>query len=398
MKDEKRKFLLLQGPMSYFFKELYLHLKNSNFEVTKICFNGGDLFLSAGIDTIKFTEKPSEFLNFLKILQLRNNFTDVVFYGDCRFYHLEAKKFFADKNVKFHIFEEGYFRPYWVTYENIGVNDCSDIPRNKEFYQNLEIYEENNHKFQKLKPTLAKKILLTYIYYVFRVFFEKTEFKNYLPHRTSLPEIEANGWFKKLLTYKITNYKARKLQKKISKSGKKFFLVALQLCSDSQIQFHSDYADMRDFISKILEDFAKNSPSDIHLVFKSHPEENGVAGLEKFVKENAKKFNLQDRVIYIDGGNMPKFLDDMQGLIAINSTAAISALHHKKPVKIMGRALYNFEGLTSQKPLAEFWHTSEKPDEELFLKFKNYVMQKTQINGSFYSKEGVDLILRNIKI
>ncbi len=397
MNANNRNFLLLQGPMSYFFREVYFHLKSKNYNVKKICFNGGDLFLSSGIETIKYTEKAQNFIEFLEKLDAGNNFTDVVFYNDCRFYHSEAKRFFANKNVKFHIFEEGYFRPYWVTYENIGVNNFSNIPRDKNFYENLKPYDEENHIFKKFKSTFAKKILYTYIYYVFRTYFEKSDFKFYIPHRTTPPEIEANGWFKKLLLHKIKSIFNNKRQKKFLSLGKKFFLIALQLCSDSQIQFHSDYKDMKDFLVNVIKDFAENSPEDTYLVVKSHPEDNGVAELEKFVLEIAEKHNLKERIYYFDGGNMPKFLDAMLAMVTINSTAGISALHHNKPVKLMGRAFYNFAGLTDQKNLAEFWHNQEKPDELLFQKFKNYIMQKTQINGSFYSKEGINLILNNIR-
>ena len=50
----------------------------------------------------------------------------------------------------------------------------------------------------------------------------------------------------------------------------------------------------------------------------------------------------------------------------------------------MGRALYDVVGLTDQKPLDEFWRNPVPPNHEFYLKFREYLIEQTQLNGSFY--------------
>ena len=57
----------------------------------------------------------------------------------------------------------------------------------------------------------------------------------------------------------------------------------------------------------------------------------------------------------------------------------------------MGRALYDVMGLTDQKPLDELWANPSTPDRDFYLKFREYLIEHTQLNGSFYGKAPWDL-------
>jgi capsular polysaccharide export protein len=51
----------------------------------------------------------------------------------------------------------------------------------------------------------------------------------------------------------------------------------------------------------------------------------------------------------------------------------------------LGNAVYDIEGLTCNgMKLDEFWHTQTVPDMELFEKYHSYLIENTQLNGSFY--------------
>nr|WP_256681841.1 hypothetical protein [Bordetella holmesii] len=54
--------------------------------------------------------------------------TDVMLFGDCRPVHRPAVLLARSKGVRVHVFDEGYFRPYWVTMEQGGVNAHSSLP------------------------------------------------------------------------------------------------------------------------------------------------------------------------------------------------------------------------------------------------------------------------------
>jgi len=51
--------------------------------------------------------------------------TDIVLYGDTRPIHAQAVEIANKLGLSVHVFEEGYMRPYWVTYERGGTNGNS---------------------------------------------------------------------------------------------------------------------------------------------------------------------------------------------------------------------------------------------------------------------------------
>ena len=71
----------------------------------------------------------------------------MVCFGDCRFYHRIAKRVSEELNIDFFVFEEGYVRPNYVTFEQNGVNDFSDF---KNFYDRSD------------KPFLTYRYLITH--------------------------------------------------------------------------------------------------------------------------------------------------------------------------------------------------------------------------------------------
>jgi capsular polysaccharide export protein len=75
--------------------------------------------------------------------------------------------------------------------------------------------------------------------------------------------------------------------------------------------------------------------------------------------------------------------------VTINSTAGLATIGFGCPTKVLGRAVYDIEGLTDRKPLNQFWNDSEPPDPDLFLRFRHVMMERTQINGAFYTPVGM---------
>ena len=75
--------------------------------------------------------------------------------------------------------------------------------------------------------------------------------------------------------------------------------------------------------------------------------------------------------------------------MTINSTAGLATVGFGCPTKVLGRAVYDIEGLTDRKPLNQFWNDSQPPDADLFLRFRHVMMERTQINGAFYTPMGL---------
>jgi capsular polysaccharide export protein len=77
------------------------------------------------------------------------------------------------------------------------------------------------------------------------------------------------------------------------------------------------------------------------------------------------------------------------GVVVVNSTTGLSALHHGRPVTVLGSAIFDMAGLTFQGPLDDFWQRSTAPDAELFKAFRKVVVAQAQLNGSFFTEAGI---------
>lgn len=165
-----------------------------------------------------------------------------------------------------------------------------------------------------------------------------------------------------------------------------FFLVALQVHNDSQISHHSNYNDVSDFIREVLASFAKNASKTTKIVFKHHPLDRGHRNYTKLINQLCDEYDIKGRAIYGTDFHLPSLIKHCQGFITINSTTALQAIYHKKPTKITGRALYNIALLADMQPLDSFWTNPTAPDHQFYLKFREYLIEQTQLNGSFYGK------------
>jgi capsule polysaccharide modification protein KpsS len=165
--------------------------------------------------------------------------------------------------------------------------------------------------------------------------------------------------------------------------GDRYF-VPLQLASDYQVSHHSPYGSVRDFIAEVMESFGVNAASDAVLLFKHHPKDP-YEDYSAFIEQEAARLGLGGRVLYCVNGHLPTILNSCTGVITINSTVGISALHHRRPLCVRGTAIYGLEGLVT-RDLAEFMKKpwTFVPDRELFEGFRNYHLMTTQAAGNFH--------------
>ena len=82
-------------------------------------------------------------------------------------------------------------------------------------------------------------------------------------------------------------------------------------------------------------------------------------------------------------------------VVTVNSTLGASSLMRGCPTIALSNPIYNLPGLTFQGPLDAFWRDGTAPDAELFRRFRNTVIHATQINGGFYSSEGIAMAASN---
>ncbi|MBN2646522.1 MAG: hypothetical protein JXR44_01905 [Thiotrichales bacterium] len=118
---------------------------------------------------------------------------------------------------------------------------------------------------------------------------------------------------------------------------------------------------------------------------KHHPVDRGRKDYAKCIMRLAQKFGISDRVLIFYDVFLPSCLKNAKGTITINSTVGLSSVLHGTPTITLGRAVYDMPGLTNHAvPLQEFWHHQIATDNELFQKYRCYLIHHTQLNGSFY--------------
>ena len=132
-----RVFLFLQGPHGPFFNGLRKHLVRSGAEVWRVGFNAGDsAFWRDRKSYIPFLDPPDAWPETCARLLEAKAVADLVLYGDARPIHAAAIEEARKRDVTIHVFEEGYLRPYWVTYERNGSkigSFCKQIIREQFF-------------------------------------------------------------------------------------------------------------------------------------------------------------------------------------------------------------------------------------------------------------------------
>lgn len=391
-----RKFLFLQGPHGPFFSKLAEMFRTAGCIIHRIGFNAGDAYFWKHRDAYTpYTGSPEDWRKYLDGFVEDNAITDIVIYGDTREFHDAAREIAKARDIRIHCFEEGYLRPYWVTYELNGVNGHSPL-------MNLSLSEIKSRLIGEAKsqPEAPSQwgALWHHIYfgavYHWHILFRNWKYKNYKSHRSI--SVGREWWlhFHRLITMPRANYLRRRQSRRLNRSGKNYHLVLLQLAHDASFLDHSDFNNMEEFIDLCIAGFAKGAPQHHLLIFKSHPLEDGRENLPKLVKRIAKHYEIADRVQYMDGGKLASLLDPATTAVTVNSTAGQQALWRGMPLKTFGRSVYSKPELVSDQPLEEFFANPKHPDIEDYLIYRRYLLETSQFTGGYYTAVGRAQVIR----
>ena len=379
-----KRILLLQGPVGPFFSRLAGDLRRAGAEVCKINFNGGDwLFCPKGQASFRGT--LADWPGFLDRMITERSADLVFLFGDCRPIHGIAREVARRRGVTVCVFEEGYIRPDYITLEEYGVNGYSPLPSSPEDYLSAPVSNE--------KPTMPVGNTFWHmaawdILYYLAGALGAPVFRRYTHHRP-LSLTEALPWVAALwrkCRYAVTE---RGVQGRLAASlSGRYFLVPLQVHTDGQIRVHSAFGSVAEFIRHTVYSFAAHAPADTFLVLKHHPLDRGYNDYTALIRGLSRELGLGGRVIYVHDPHLPTLLHHARGVVVINSTVGLSAIHHGTPVKACGSAIYDMEGLTFQGSLDDFWKAarSAEPDRWLYIRFRNYVIEHSQLNGNYYKR------------
>lgn len=393
---KKQRFLFLQGVCSPFFPRLALALRQTGHVVRKVNFTVGDRMYWRIGQADNYRGPMDALGDFYSTQYATHGITDIVLFGDCRHVHRPAIEQAKSQGIRIHVFEEGYFRPYWVTLERDGVNAHSTLPKDPAWYNEQARLIPQFDNGTAFKTAFWKRAAYD-VGYNFWAGLNPVLHHGVRSHVPYSPATEYLGYVRRAARIKLYERHSRQIESKlISETAKNpFFLLPLQLATDAQIVHHSPFANMADAMRHTLLSFAKHAPQNARLAVKIHPLDPGLVNYRSLLRAWARELGLENRTYYLESGNLPALLSSTSGVVTVNSTVGSSALIHGRRIVVLGDAIYDIPGLTHQQGLDNFWTAREKPDKKFFNNFRNVVIQKTQINGGFYCENGINLAISN---
>lgn len=391
---QQRSFLFLQGVNTPFFAQLHDQLVAHGHRASRVNFNAGDTVYWGRRPAWAFKENIASLPDFLTEKITASGATDILLFGDRRPIHLPAIEIAKRDNIRIHVFEEGYFRPYWVTLERNGVNANSLFPRDPAWVRNVAQSIPDYDNAEPFTATLRTRALHDMAYHLSNIA-NPIMFPRYRTHRPVISGLEYAGWGQRFAKMPIYERRDRETIQRVMVSNTPFYLLPLQLDSDTQIRDHSPFDDMSDVIKLTLSSFATHAPSNARLVIKNHPLDTGFVNYPRLIKKLENEFQCTGRIDYLESGDLDALLKKARGLVTVNSTVGLSSLGHGCPTIALSNPLYNLDDLTFRGSLDDFWREGAPPDAELFRLFRNALIHTTQINGGFYSAAGIKLAVAN---
>lgn len=384
---EERVFLLLQGPHGPFFDRLGDLLRASGATVWRAGFNAGDAFFwSDSAHFIAHTGTSAEWPAHLDRIIREKHVTDLVLYGDVRPVHAAAGLAAERLGLVLHVFEEGYLRPFWITYERGGSNGHSRLMRMSLDEMRCAIqYRRGEIRRPPATWGDMRQHKFYGALYHFMVLVANRRFSGYRSHRDIgvWQEFRLN-----LRRFILTPWHilARMSEARtVRRGGFPYVLVLMQLEHDASFRAHSDFSRMSEFTDLVLTEFAASAPRHHRIVFKAHPLEDGRGGIRPAISAKARELGIEHRVHYVRGGKLARLLAEARAAVTVNSTSAQQALWRGLPVRSMGRAVYDKPGLVSHQELAEFFRAPDRPDHRAYAIYRDYLLESSQIPGGFYA-------------
>jgi len=388
----KRAFLFLQGPPGPLLHQLAMAMRERGMKVERINICAGDRIDWPEPATDfrgRFRDWPAFFDNFLRDQQI----TDILLFGDCRPYHVSARRIAALRGIRTFVLEEGYLRPHWMTLELDGVNGHSRLARNREWLIEQAKALPPEPFLPPITASFRRRVRDTARHYI-AVHIGCVAYPHYRTHRTGSALMEALGWGWKYLTRRVRARQTAAVLQRIS--GKPFFLFPLQLSGDYQIRHHSPFPDMRSAAAYVIESFRRHAPKQSHLVIKAHPFDTSTLNWRRYIDRTARRLAIRERVHFIDGGDLDQLAADTNGMICVNSTSATLALAAGRPVCALGDAIYKVPGLTFVRHLDEFWSDPTPPEPGLYGAFRRVLVDRCLVRGGIASESAVQTLIQSI--
>ncbi|PZN80105.1 MAG: capsular biosynthesis protein [Candidatus Methylumidiphilus alinenensis] len=385
-----RHIVFLQGMPSPFFSRIACKLTKLGCKTTGINLCIGDWIFWNGANTVNYRGNYLDWPTFIARFFDETQVTDIVLLGEQRRYHKQAVEIAQHKGIRVIVSDYGYLRPDWITLERDGMSGNSKFPKLPEKIAELASLVPKADFSLKYNDSDYNMSIGDLIYSFSNVFL----FWLYPHYRRSDRRPNPIIYFPaigiRLIKTKVNKSKAYLRMYALLKEMPRYFLFPLQLEHDFQIVAYSPFDDMESAIKMVIKSFSDNAEKDTRLMIKIHPWDPGLKNWKNKIFQLAKEFSVCERIDYFDGGSLDEMIKGSLGMITVNSTSGIRSLQHGIPVKTLGDAIYNIQGITYQNPLDKFWTDRLKPDSKLVNDLLNAMAGTIQIRGVFFSEQGLN--------
>lgn len=401
MEDEtgspsRRVFVFLQMPQSPFPRLFGSRLKALGYPVHKINFCGGDVFHWPYPDAHSYRDGrlnwPAWFDEFMK----KHGATDLLLIAGYRQFHHEAVLLAKTRGVRVWVFEEGYFRPDFITLEEGGVNGQSSLPKTPE-----EVFSQaKGLPALRIPPRLkisTRKMIWSAIRHHTGNVILWPYFLRYKTHRPRMIAHEVPGLLKRYMWRKQRRVDDAAALETFLAEQRKFFFFPMQISADDQIRRYSEFLNVRESMASIIISFARAAPKDAALLVKSHPLDHDIKRHRHYAMTLAKTTGIEDRFCYLDEGGTNKVVERAQGLVLVNSTTGMTGLYFHKPVFCLGKSVYAMPGLATtgnEDALDRFWQNPPQPDAKLLDAFLRVMRKKALLPGNYFTAKGISMAIK----
>lgn len=391
-----RVFLFLQGPHGPFFHRLGRLVRRTGAQVWRVGFNAGDrAFWPDRGSYIPFRAPQADWPDRFAALVAEKGVTDLVLYGDTRPVHAEAIAIARSSGLTVHVFEEGYMRPYWVTYERGGSNGNSKLMQTSVAQMRKALgHADTDTAMPPASWGDTRQHIFYGALYHGCVLLLNGRYRAFRPHRALSVAQEFRLYLKRLLLMPALAVERRVATLRVRHGGFSYHLALLQLEHDASFQAHSPFSTMTEFLQAVIEGFAEGAPRHHHLVVKAHPLEDGRIPLRRELRRLARAHGIAERVHFVLGGKLAQLLDETVSAVTVNSTAGQQVLWRGIPLRTFGAAVYAKPEFVSTGPLSAFFARPERPDRRAYADFRRYLLETSQVAGGFYSASGRRQLLR----
>ena len=413
----EKKALFLQGPYSYFFRDLGCLLQEQGCSVTALTFHPGDSYLMRGLPQIGWrkllnqytsegnateletyysarvkklekrllTTKEKEFFNTyykaVKGFLEKERIGILLCHNDTRWQHAYALEAARQLQLPAFVFELGLFRPNTITMDPKGVNASNSVPRESSFYRGFSTERRVKSDRTDSGISTKKRNLIIAFFLLF--------YKAGKVFGLNAPENKIMRLRDYASRFRAAYGKKRREQPR-ENLPRRFFFVPFQVVNDSQTLLYSPYRDMETMAEEVigaLKKFnGKRAPEKrAAVVFKEHPMDRGAVSYERL----REKYRDDEEVRILAGGDISEFIDKSLGVVTINSTVGLDAISRGKKVMCIGQAFYAIEGIALQgapETLAEDLEAFAvfTPDREVVRGFLHFLKNEYSMEGNEY--------------